>query len=137
MKLKKQKKSKRMGSRTHGKSYKLNKGKGSRGGKGMSGSGKRGDQKKSKVINKYGKKYFGKQGITSKRTAKKKVKVINLNTIAKRFLPGEKEIDLSDYKILGEGEIKGKFIIKARAASLSAIEKIKKEKGSIIVKEKE
>jgi large subunit ribosomal protein L15 len=136
MKLKKQKKSKRMGSRTHGRSAKLNKGKGSRGGKGMSGSGKRADQKKTKVINKYGKKYFGKQGATSKRTAKKRTKVINLNAIVKRFQPGEKEIDLSDYKILGEGEIKGKFIIKARAASKSAIDKVKKEGGSIIVEEK-
>ena len=137
MKLKKRKKSSRTKSRTHGHSAKLNKGKGSRGGKGMAGSGKRGDQKKSLVIKLYGNKYFGKQGITSKKTAKKKVKVINLNDIEKKFQAGEKEIDLSDYKILGEGEVKGKFIIKARAASASAIEKIKKEGGSIIIIKKE
>jgi len=134
MKLKKRKKSSRTKSRTHGHSAKLNKGSGSRGGKGMAGSGKRGDQKKTLVIKLYGNKYFGKQGITSKKTAKKKVKIINLREIEEKFQAGEKEINLSGYKILGEGEIKGKFIIKARAASASAIEKIKKAGGDIIIR---
>ncbi len=132
MKIKKRKKSSRRKSRTRGHSAKLNKGKGSKGGKGMSGSGKRGDQKKSLVIKKY-KKYFGKKGETSKRTAKKKLKVVNLREIMEKFQAGE--INLSDYKILGEGEIKGKFIIKAKSASKSAIEKIKKAGGDIIIKE--
>lgn len=136
MKLKKRKKSSRMrGIRTHGHSAKLNKGKGSKGGKGMSGSGKRGDQKKTLVTKKYGNRYFGKQGITSKRTAKKKIKIINLEDIEKKFEGGE--IDLSDYKVLGEGEIKKKFVIKARAASESAIDKIKKAGGKITINNKE
>lgn len=101
----------------------------------MAGTGKRADQKKTLVIKLYGNKYFGKQGITSKKTAKKKVKIINLSELAK-FKPGEKEIDLSEYKILGEGEVKGKYIIKAKAASASAIEKVKKAGGEIILKEK-
>jgi len=136
MKLKKRKKSSRTKSRTHGHSAKLHKGSGSRGGKGMAGSGKRADQKKTLVIKLYGNKYFGKQGITSKKTAKKKVKIINLREIEEKFQAGDKEINLSDYKILGEGEIKGKFIIKARAASKSAIEKIKKAGGDILLNSK-
>jgi large subunit ribosomal protein L15 len=132
MKLKKRRKSSRMrGVRTHGHSAKLNKGKGSRGGKGMSGSGKRADQKKSLVIKKYKGKYFGKQGFTSRKAKVKKGKIINLEEIGKKFKPGE--INLSEYKILGTGEIKGKFIIKARTASKSATDKVKKAGGDIIV----
>ncbi len=136
MKLKKRKKYSRMrGRRTCGYSAKLHKGKGSKGGKGMAGTGKRADQKKTLIIKKYHGKYFGKQGVTSKRTAKKRNKVINLRGIMEKYKPGE--INLSDYKILGDGEIKGKFVIKAKAASKSAVEKIKKEGGEIIVKKKE
>ena len=121
------------GLRTHGHSAKLNKGKGSHGGKGMAGTGKRADQKKTLVTKLYGNKYFGKQGITSRKTAKKRTNVINLEDIGKKFSAGE--INLEKYKILGEGEIKGKYIIKAKAASKSAIEKIEKAGGKIILPE--
>jgi large subunit ribosomal protein L15 len=132
MKLKRRKKSSRdRGRRTCGFSAKLHKGKGNKGGKGMSGTGKRADQKKSLVIKLYGNKYFGKQGETSRRAKKKGVKIINLSEIAKSK-PGE--LDLSKYKILGEGEIKGKYIIKAKTASKSAIEKVKQAGGEIIIK---
>lgn len=135
MKLKKRKKASRMrGIRTHGFSAKLHKGKGSKGGKGMSGTGKRGDQKKTLIIKRYGKKYFGKQGITSKKTQKKRVKIMNLEDLGKKF--DSENVDLSEYKILGKGEVKKKFIIKARAASNSAIEKIKKSGGDIIINNK-
>ncbi len=135
MKLKKRKKSSRdRGRRTCGFSAKLHKGKGSKGGKGMSGTGKRADQKKTLIIKKYGNKYFGKQGITSRKTEKKKDKIINLEEIERKFKPGE--INLSEHKILGDGEIKEKYIIKAKAASKSAIEKIKKAGGEIIIKER-
>jgi len=133
MKLKKRKKYSRMhGRRTCGYSAKLHKGSGNKGGKGMAGTGKRADQKKTLVIRLYGNKYFGKQGITSRKTAKKKRKFINLENIEKKFSAGE--IDLSEYKILGNGEISKKFVIKAKAASASAIEKIKKAGGEIILK---
>jgi len=133
MKLKRRKKHSRMrGIRTHGHSAKLNKGKGSHGGKGMSGTGKRADQKKTLVIKKYGNKYFGKQGETSRRKEKKKIKFINLKDIAEKYDAGE--IDLKEYKILGDGEIKGKYTIKAKAASKTAIEKVKKAGGDIILK---
>lgn len=119
------------GHRTCGYSAKLNKGKGSRGGRGMSGTGKRADQKKTLVIRLYGNKYFGKQGITSRKAKKKKIEVINLREIEKKFKDGQ--VDLSEHKILGDGEVKGKFIIKAKDASASAIEKIKKAGGEIIL----
>ena len=131
MKLKKRKKHSRMrGHRTHGFSAKLHKGKGSKGGKGMSGSGKRGDQKKTLVLNKYHP-YFGKKGETSRKTERKKIKVINLEDIEKRF--NKEEIDLSKYKILGEGEVTKKLIIKAKSISKSAREKIEKAGGKIIL----
>jgi len=136
MKFKKRTKSSRMhGSRTHGHSAKLNKGKGSHGGKGMAGTGKRADQKKSKILNKHKGKYFGRQGFTSKKTAKKKTKTINIQDIEKRFPSGE--INLSEYKILGKGEITKKFIIRAKSASQSAIDKIKKADGEIILSNKQ
>ncbi len=130
MKLKKRKKSSRMGGhRTHGYSAKLHKGKGSRGGKGMAGTGKRADQKKTLIL-KLKEKYFGKKGATSKKTKKKRTKIVNLQEIEKKFNEGE--IDLSGYKILGKGELSKKFIIKAKSASSSAIDKIKKAGGEII-----
>ena len=143
MKTHKRKKSKKMQGRgmgTHGwGARKKHKKSGHKGGKGMSGSGKRGDQKKTLVIKLYGNKYFGKQGITSKKTQKDKRKRINLQTIEKNLEKygkksgGKWEIDLSGYKILGDGEIKNKLIIKAKEASKSAIEKVKKLGGEIIL----
>ena len=44
------------------------------------------------------------------------------------------ELDLSKYKILGSGELKSKLIIKAKEASKSAVKKIKKTGGEIILK---
>ena len=98
----------------------------------MSGTGKRADQKKTLVIKLFGNDYFGKQGITSKKTQRDKRKRINLETIENNLSTygkksGDKwEINLEDYKILGTGEIKNKLIIKAKEASQSAIDKVKK-----------
>ncbi len=146
MKLKKRKKSRRLighGMGGHGRGFrKKGKGKGHKGGKGMAGSGKRADQKKTLVLKLYGHGYFGKQGITSKKTQKDKRKKINIEDIdlnLEKFgkKSGDKwEIDLNEYKILGDGEVKNKLIIKAKEASKSAIEKIKKTGGEIILKNK-
>lgn len=137
---------KRMGTYGRG-ARKKAKGSGHRGGKGMSGTGKRADQKKTLVLKLYGNKYFGKQGITSRGTEKDKSDRININDIernlenyiakgtAKKTSKGI-EIDLSSYKILGKGETKNKFFIKAEKASKSAEEKIKKSGGEIILTEK-
>jgi len=134
MKLKKTKKMRKMrGSRLHGHAEKKHKGSGNRGGKGMAGTGKRADHRKTWVI-RYKYPYFGKKGFTSKKTQKKKQNIINLNQIQNNYKPGE--LDLSKYKILASGEIKNKFIIKAESASKSAISKIEKAGGKILLPEK-
>ena len=144
MKIKKRKKSSRMHGKkmgTHGwGARKKHKKSGHKGGKGMSGSGKRADHKKSLVIKLYGHKYFGKQGITSKGTKKDKENRINLRDIelnlskySKNTKSEKIEINLSNYKILGTGEVKNKLIIKARDASKSAREKVKAKGGEIII----
>ncbi len=142
IKIRKRKKSSRMdGSGTHGwGARKKHKKSGHRGGKGMSGSGKRADQKKTLITKLYGNKYFGKQGITSRGTKRDTRKRINLGDIEKNLEKYGKlgkdgwEIDLSDYKILGTGEVKNKLIIKAKQASKSAIDKVKKMGGEILLK---
>ena len=143
MKTHKRKKSSRYKGRgmgTHGTGARKNKRKsGHRGGKGMAGSGKRADHKKTKITKLYGHKYFGKRGITSIKTKRDTRKRINLQQIELDLEKyGKKkgdsfEINLSNYKILGTGEIKNKLIIKAKEASKSAIEKVKKAGGDIIL----
>ncbi len=151
MRIKKRRKSSRMHGRgmgSHGWGFrKKHKKSGHRGGKGMAGSGKRADQKKTLITKLYGNAYFGKQGITSKGTEKDKRKRINLKDlildlqeyvkkgIAKKSGTGF-EINLKEYKILGEGEIKEKLTIKAKEASKSAIEKVKKAGGEIQIQPK-
>lgn len=116
---------------------------GHRGGKGLAGTGKRADHKKTLILNLYGNKYFGKQGVTSRGTAKDTRKRINLGTIEKNLQSfgkkvGDKwEINLLDYKILGTGEVKNKLVIKCLEASKSAVEKVKKAGGEILSEEKE
>lgn len=120
---------------------------GHKGGKGMAGSGKRADQKKTLITKLYGNTYFGKQGITSKKTQKDKSDKINLqsielnlNNLIKKGIAKETgngiEINLKSYKILGNGEIKNKMIIFAKSASKSAIEKVKKAGGEIQISKK-
>jgi large subunit ribosomal protein L15 len=141
MQTHKRKKSTRMHGRkmgTHGGgARKKRKGHGHRGGRGMSGTGKRSGQKITLVAKLPKGKYFGKKGVTSLGTKRDKLLKINLRDISAKYKPGE--IELSKHKILGAGEIKGKFVIKALSASKSAIEKVKAAGGEIIlpkVKEK-
>ena len=151
MKFKKRTKSSRMKGRkmgTHGSGARKNKRKsGHKGGKGMSGSGKRADHKKTMITKKYGHGYFGKKGITSKGTKRDTRNRINLQQIemnldkyGKKTAKGF-EIDLGNYKVLGEGEVlhkgaKNKLIIKAGGVSKSAREKIEKAGGEIILSKK-
>ncbi len=128
---------------THGGgARKKRKGTGHKGGKGMSGSGKRADHKKTLVQKLYGHEYFGKQGVTSRGTKRDTRKRINLQTIELNLekygkkTPKGFEINLSKYKILGTGEVKNALFIKALEASKSAIEKVKKAGGEIVTKEK-
>jgi large subunit ribosomal protein L15 len=139
MKLKKEKKSRRLrGSRYHGKAAKKHKGKGNVGGKGMAGTGKRADQKKTFIL-KYMWPYFGGEGLKKKK-AGKKGNQINLGDIeknienlirngkAKKTKQGI-EVKFENYKVLGGGKLKEKLIIKAAEFSKKAEEKIEKIGG--------
>ncbi len=139
------------GAGTHGwGARKKHKKSGHRGGKGMAGTGKRADQKKTLVTKLYGHNYFGKQGVTSRKTERDKRLRINLATIefniesfikksiAKKT-PNGFEINLEKYKILDSSEnykVRNKMFIKALGASESAIEKIKKAGGEILLRNK-
>lgn len=151
IKIKKRTKSSRMHGRkmgTHGAgSRKSRKGSGHHGGKGLSGSGKRADHKKTLMIKLYGNKYFGKQGVTSRgteRDTRQRINLgqiqLNIETYIKKGLAkksGDKiEVNLKKYKILSTGEVKDKLIIKAKEASKMAINKIKKAGGDIEVMKK-
>lgn len=131
MKLKKRKKSRKMrGTRLHGWAAKKHKGSGNRGGKGMAGTGKRGDQRKNYVLKNLFP-YFGKPGRgREKKLIKKKEKKINLENIEKYIK--NNEVNLPGYKILGNGEIRGKITVRALKFSKSAREKIEKAGGKII-----
>jgi large subunit ribosomal protein L15 len=132
---------------THGSGSRKNKRKsGHKGGVGMAGTGKRADHKKTLITKLYGNDYFGKQGVTSRGTKRDKRDRINLLAIESNLdnLVKQKiakkvgdvfEINLSSFKILGTGEVKSKLKITAFEASKSAIEKVKKAGGEIIVKE--
>ncbi len=112
---------------------------GHRGGTGMAGTGKRGDSKKTLITKLYGQTYFGKQGITSRKTERDTRQRINLGQIEKNLEKyGKKtakgwEINLSKYKILGKGEVKEKLIITALESSESALKKVQKVGGQIIL----
>jgi ribosomal protein L15 len=139
MKLKKRTiRSRLRGAKTCGYGFRQqHKGHGNKGGFGMSGTGKRASQKQQKALmmaKEAGfKTYFGKQGMTSASTAKKKTYQLNLQDIQKNY-SGTK-IDLKKYKILAKGD-GFKAEISAMAASKSAIEKMEKAGGKIIIVEK-
>ena len=133
MKTKKRKKKTRFrGTHSHGRGFKKKaRGSGHRGGVGMAGTGKRGDQKKTLVLNLYGNDYFGKDK-TLRKKQKIKLKSINLRDISDKALD-KKEMNLIGYKILSAGEINSALKIIASAASKSAIDKVKKAGGEIVI----
>jgi large subunit ribosomal protein L15 len=131
MNSKRKKVSRMRGSHTHGRGFKKKaRGSGHRGGFGMAGTGKRADQKKSKIIQ-LDEKYFGKKGLNKK---KDKYKIINLSELNKI---DKTEIDLKGYKLLAKGEIKNPIKIKVDYASEAAIAKIKKSGGEVILNKKQ
>ena len=134
------------GSHTHaygGK--KKHRGAGSRGGRGMAGTGKRGDVKKPSIATI--KNYFGVHGFHS--INRKDYTTINLNTLVS-LLPGFIEtkvatkkgdvyvIDLSKTKytkLLGSGSISVALDISVSTASARAIEKVAAAKGNVTMTE--
>lgn len=139
MKVKKRTKNSRIrGARTCGWGFRQShKGHGCGGGFGMAGTGKRGDHNKQVALETAKaagfKSYFGKQGMTSASTEKRKTDQINLIDLKANFFKkdGDK-LDFSKHKILGKGE-GFKAEVKARAASKMAIEKMEKAGGKIIL----
>lgn len=116
------------GTRYHGHAMKKHKGKGSHGGKGMAGTGKRADQKKTWII-KYKKDYFGKKA----KQAVKKLKQINVDELGRLSDKAKGEVNLPGYKILGRGEIKESLTVKANSFSKQAKDKIEKAGGKTII----
>lgn len=143
-KLVRRKKGSRMHGRgmgTHGTGARKNKRKsGNKGGVGMAGSGKRADHKKTLVQKLYGHGYFGKQGITSKKTkrdTRQRINIgeiqLNIDKFGKKTKDGY-EVVLSKYKILGTGVVKDKLIVSCYEISESAKKKIEAAGGSVSVK---
>lgn len=148
MSLNKRKKSiKFRGAHTHGYgSKKKHRGSGHQGGVGMAGTGKRADQKKTKIWKDV--KYFGRHGFASKNATK--IKSLNLfyiethldllvkNGVAKK--EGDTyNINLKDLKcnkLLGSGTVTKKYHIVTDFASASAVDKVKEAKGTVTVKVK-
>jgi large subunit ribosomal protein L15 len=138
---KRKKNSRIRGARTCGWGFRQkHKGHGNKGGVGLAGTGKRADHRKQKVRDADKKKrYFGKQGVTSRGTKRVKQQKMNLRDIKENlFKKDGDKIDLKKHVILGTGE-GFKAEITAAKASASAIEKMQKAGGKIIlpvVKEK-
>lgn len=120
---------KKRGTRTLGRgTMKKWRGKGHRGGKGYAGSKK---HRKSWIL-RYEREHLGKRGFISKTS--KSVKAINLRDL--ETLAGDKkEIVLADLgydKILGSGNVTKKLVVKAKAFSRIAKEKIEKAGGKAV-----
>ena len=143
MKRRRKKAVKFRGSKTHGYgAMKKHRGAGSRAGRGMAGTGKRADQKKS-MINPAT--YFGRHGFKPKN--RKYYKSINLSDLQRRLetLVADKVVEekggvfivdlekMGYGKLLAAGDISAKFHIKVKMASKSAIKKVEDAKGKIEV----
>jgi large subunit ribosomal protein L15 len=138
---KRKKFSRQRASHTHGwGSKKKHRGAGNRGGRGMAGTGKRGDQIKTLIWK--DKKYFGKHGF-KKKGIKKEIRTINIDYIEENLNKFPKQGDIINLKklgytkLLGKGNIKTKLNIKVDNASKKAVEKIKKLGGEVILPKKE
>jgi len=118
IKTKRSKRSRIRGRRTCGYgSRKKHRGKGSKGGKGMAGTGKRAGQKLT-WLQRYMPDYLGKRGFTSHKKLKrlKREKVISIEEIISKYYSNlENTIDLSEFKVIGKSNrvdlIKGKEIV--------------------------
>jgi len=121
------------GSRTHGYGYKKNRGSGNRGGKGMAGTGKRSDNKKTLILKLYGNEYFGKRGFIIPPEVKQDIRAINI-----KDLPHQSSLDLTSLgydKLLSKGAPAMKYEIKVAKCSAKAKEKIEKAGGKIVTEE--
>jgi len=131
------------GSKTHGcGSMKKRRGKGNKGGKGMSGSGKRADQKKPSIWK--NKKYFGKHGFKTPKVNKlASINIIDIEQLLPKLVDSRKvteekgsyKLKLSELgydKLLSRGKATKKYIIEVSYASQKAIDKIKEAGGEVL-----
>lgn len=146
---KRKKNSRQRGSTTHGwGAMKKHRGAGNRGGRGMAGSGKRGDAIKPSL---WGKRYFGKSGFKKKNIGEK-VNAISIGYLEgklnffldKKLISKEGDSYIVDMgkmgfnKLLSQGKVLNKFKIKVDCASKKAVEKIKSGGGVVdFLEEKE
>lgn len=139
---KRKKVTKYRGSKTHGGgAMKKRRGAGNRGGRGMAGTGKRGDAKKPLIWK--NELYFGKHGFKKKN--KKEINAINLKTVEertinwanKKLVEVQKDIvhinlgKIGYNKLIGSGDITRKLNIVVERATKGAIEKVKKAGGNV------
>ena len=132
------------GNTTHGwGSMKKHRGAGNRGGRGMAGTGKRGDANKPKIWK--NKKYFGAYGFTSRKTKLNTVNTTYLESRAETFImKGQAKAEegfcvinlgsLGYDKLLSKGRVTKKYKVTIDYATPKAIEKIKKAGGKVTVK---
>lgn len=121
---------------SHGKGHKKKgRGAGSRGGRGMAGTGKRAGQKKPTILKKYGNSYFGKHGFNRPSKSILKINAINLHDLEILIKDKEvKEIELTKLgfnKLLGSGKIHKAYKIKVPYFSKRAKDKIEKVGGTV------
>jgi len=144
---KRKKNSRHRGSWSHGwGAKKRHRGAGNRGGRGMAGTGKRGDAKKPSI---WKERYFGKHGFISiqrKNIVGKNIGDIERNLeklLAKKLVSKESDHYLIDSKkigfnkLLGKGKIKIKFKVDVPYASKKAIEAVKNAGGVVSCEKKE
>ena len=131
VKMKKRRKSSRFrGSHTHGRGGKKKaRGSGHRGGFGMAGTGKRGDQRKTSILKLGMETYFGKRA-TRLRFGKPKLKTLNLDRLS--VVP--KETNWTEYKAVGSLTHPLKLNITVGGASKGAIKSVEKHGGKVILK---
>jgi large subunit ribosomal protein L15 len=138
---KRKKNSRQRGSWTHGwGEKKKHRGAGSRGGRGMAGTGKRADAKKPSI---WKEKYFGKFGFVSRKNKKivgqnieyleKNLEKLIKNDMIKKegdhYVVNSKKIGFN--KLLGKGRATKKFKIDIDYASKKAIESVQKAGGTV------
>lgn len=114
---------------------------GHRGGRGLSGTGKRGDQKKPSIWKDpdyFSGRKFNNHGYTKKYNP---INVYQLDAIVENKKDLKKDnnlivINLKDFgynKLLGKGKVKNSYKILVEAATEKAIKKIKANKGEVII----
>jgi large subunit ribosomal protein L15 len=134
---------KQRGSKTHGwGAMKKHRGAGNRGGRGMAGTGKKGDAMKPSIW--HNKRYFGKLGFIKHGVAEKIIPVnlsyleVNIEMLVKKGLAEKKGdvfvVDIKKLgfnKVLGCGRLSKKFKINSPSFSKEAVEKIKAAGGEV------